>query len=375
MRQKQSLEPRKVATDMKFLDQAKIFVRSGNGGAGCISFRREKYIAFGGPNGGDGGKGGDVWAVATHSLNTLIDYRYKQHFKAGTGVHGMGRDRTGQGGEDKIMLVPVGTQILDAETDELLVDMVDDGQRALLAKGGNGGWGNARFKSSTNQAPRQANPGEEGEEKWIWLRLKLLADAGLVGLPNAGKSTFVSTVTAATPKIADYPFTTLSPHLGVVNLGPAERFVIADLPGLIEGASEGAGLGHRFLGHVERCAAILHLVDGTSEDPASDYTGIRQELINYDPKLEEKPEIVVLTKCDAMDEDAIKTAQATLAEASGQTPLLISSVTNQGLKPVLSAVYQYVEKRRGKEQAARDARETARAVAAGEVEETTGWQP
>jgi len=360
---------------MKFLDQAKIFVRSGNGGAGCISFRREKYIAFGGPNGGDGGKGGDVWAVATRDLNTLIDYRYKQHFKAGTGVHGMGRDRTGQGGEDIIMRVPVGTQILDADTDELLVDMVDEGQRALIAKGGNGGWGNARFKSSTNQAPRQANPGEEGEERWIWMRLKLLADAGLVGLPNAGKSTFVSTVTAATPKIADYPFTTLSPHLGVVNLGPAERFVLADLPGLIEGASEGAGLGHRFLGHVERCAAILHLVDGTSEDPGADYAGIRQELINYDAKLEEKPEIVVLTKCDAMDEDTIKTAQAALAEASGKTPLLISSVTNQGLKPVLSAVYQYVEKRRAGEQAERAARETARAVAAGEIEETVGWQP
>jgi len=360
---------------MKFLDQAKIFVRSGNGGAGCISFRREKYIAFGGPNGGDGGKGGDIWAVATRDLNTLIDYRYKQHFKAGTGIHGMGRDRTGQGGDDIIIRVPVGTQILDADTDELLVDMVDEGQRALLAKGGNGGWGNARFKSSTNQAPRQANLGEDGEEKWIWLRLKLLADAGLVGLPNAGKSTFLSTVTAASPKVADYPFTTLDPHLGVVNLGPAERFVMADLPGLIEGASEGAGLGHRFLGHVERCAAILHLVDGTSEDPGADYTTIRQELINYEAELEDKPEIVVLTKCDTMDEEIIKTAQSALAEASGKTPLLISSVSNQGLKPVLSVVYQHVEKRRAQEQAERDARETARAVAAGEIEETTGWQP
>ena len=225
---------------MKFLDQAKIFIKSGNGGAGCVSFRREKYIAFGGPNGGDGGKGGDVWVTATRSLNTLIDYRFKQHFKAGTGVHGMGRDRAGAAGEDVEITVPVGTQVVDADNGEILIDLTEDGQRALLAQGGNGGWGNARFKSSTNQAPRQANPGEPGEERWIWLRLKLLADAGLVGLPNAGKSTFLSTVTAASPKTADYPFTTLHPHLGVVELGTAERFVLADLPGLIEGASEGA---------------------------------------------------------------------------------------------------------------------------------------
>lgn len=360
---------------MKFLDQAKIFIRSGNGGAGCVSFRREKYIAFGGPNGGDGGKGGDVWAVATRDLNTLIDYRYKQHFKAGTGIHGMGRDRSGAGGDDVILKVPVGTQILDAETDEVLVDMIDDGQKALLAKGGNGGWGNARFKSSTNQAPRNANPGEPGEERWVWLRLKLLADAGLVGLPNAGKSTFLSTVTAAKPKTADYPFTTLHPHLGVVSLGTSERFVLADLPGLIEGASEGAGLGHRFLGHVERCAAILHLVDGTDENPGESYTTIRQELVNYGEDLEDKPEIVVMTKCDAMSEEAIVSAKDAIEAACGQTPLLISSVSQQGLKPVLSAVYSHVEKRRAGEQAAREAREHREAVARGEAEEVTGWQP
>ena len=226
---------------MKFLDQAKIFVKSGNGGAGCVSFRREKSIAFGGPDGGDGGKGGDIIVVATRSLNTLIDYRYKQHFKAGTGNHGMGRDRAGSAGDNIEIKVPVGTQVIDADNGEILIDLTEDGETALLAKGGNGGWGNARFKSSTNQAPRKANPGEESEERWIWLRLKLLADAGLVGLPNAGKSTFLSTVTAAKPKTADYPFTTLHPHLGVVNLGSTERFVLADLPGLIEGASEGAG--------------------------------------------------------------------------------------------------------------------------------------
>ncbi len=360
---------------MKFLDQAKIFIRSGNGGAGCVSFRREKYIAFGGPNGGDGGKGGDVWAVASRDLNTLIDFRYKQHFKAGTGIHGMGRDRAGAGGDDVELLVPVGTQIIDADTDDVLVDLVDDGQRALLAKGGNGGWGNARFKSSTNQAPRNANPGEPGEERWIWLRLKLLADAGLVGLPNAGKSTFISTVTAATPKTADYPFTTLHPSLGVVNLGPTERFVIADLPGLIEGASDGAGLGHRFLGHVERCAAILHLVDGTSDTPGDDYTTIRQELINYGGGIEDKPEIVVMTKCDAMSEAAIAEAAKDLETACGEAPLLISSVSQTGLKPVLSSVFQFVQKRRLEEQAAADERERRAAVKRGEIEETTGWQP
>lgn len=360
---------------MKFVDQAKIYIRSGDGGAGSVSFRREKNIAFGGPNGGDGGVGGSVYAVAESSLNTLIDYRYKQHFKAKTGTHGMGRDRAGAGGSDIILPVPVGTQIFDADSDELLVDMLEPGQRALLAQGGNGGWGNARFKSSTNQAPRRANPGEEGEDRWIWLRLKLIADAGLVGLPNAGKSTFLSTVTAATPKTADYPFTTLHPHLGVVDLGPVERFVLADLPGLIEGASEGAGLGHRFLGHVERCAAVLHLVDASAADPAADYTVIRNELINYGGGIEDKPEIVVLTKCDAIDAETIDAAKTSVKAACGQTPLLISSVSQQGLRPVLFSVYSHVQTRRAEEEAAREARLRKAAIKRGEIEETKGWSP
>jgi len=361
---------------MKFLDQAKIFIRSGNGGAGCVSFRREKYIAFGGPNGGDGGSGGDVWVESTRSLNTLIDYRYKQHFKAGTGIHGMGRDRTGAAGEDIVLKVPVGTQVLDEDTDAVLIDLTEDGQRALLAKGGNGGWGNARFKSSINQAPRTANPGEPGEERWVWLRLKLIADAGLVGLPNAGKSTFLSTVSAAKPKTADYAFTTLHPHLGVVSLGAAERFVIADLPGLIEGASEGAGLGHRFLGHVERCAAIIHLVDGTALDPAEDYRVIRNELINYGADLEGKPEIVALTKCDAMPTDLISEISDLLEAECGQRPLPISSVSQTGLKPLLSAAFQHVEIRRGKEEAARELKLKKEAIARGEIEEESGsWSP
>lgn len=360
---------------MKFLDQAKIFIKSGNGGAGCVSFRREKYIAFGGPNGGDGGTGGNVWITATRDLNTLIDFRYKQHFKAGTGMHGMGRDRSGAAGEDVELKVPVGTQIVDDETDSVLIDLTEEGQRVMLAKGGNGGWGNARFKSSVNQAPRTANPGEAGEERWVWLRLKLIADAGLVGLPNAGKSTFLSTVTAATPKTADYPFTTLHPHLGVVVLGAAERFVLADLPGLIEGASEGAGLGHRFLGHVERCAAILHLVDAAADDPIENYRIIRNELVNYNAKLEDKPEIVILTKCDAIDGEMIEFIQSELEAVCGQTPMLISSVTQTGLKPVLSMVYQHVAARRGAEKAQREAKKKSEAIAAGEIEETNGWNP
>ena len=361
---------------MKFLDQAKVYIRSGNGGAGCVSFRREKNVAFGGPNGGDGGKGGDIWAVADKDLNTLIDYRFKQHFKAGTGIHGMGRDRHGAGGEDVELRVPVGTQIVDAENDDVLVDLTEPGQRALLAQGGNGGWGNARFKSSTNQAPRRANPGEDGEERWIWLRLKLLADAGHVGLPNAGKSTFLSTVTAATPKTADYPFTTLHPHLGVVDLGPVERFVLADLPGLIEGASEGAGLGHRFLGHVERCAAVLHLVDASADDPAESYRVIRNELLTYGEGIENKPEIVVLTKCDIIDEDTMNTARDAVEAECGQTPLLISSATQLGLKPVLFSVFNHVKARRAKEDAAREAKLHKEAIRRGEAEEEAkGWSP
>jgi len=360
---------------VKFLDQAKIFIKSGNGGAGCVSFRREKYIAFGGPNGGDGGKGGDVWVTATRSLNTLIDYRFKQHFKAGTGIHGMGRDRAGAAGEDVEITVPVGTQIVDADNGEILIDLTEDGQRALLAQGGNGGWGNARFKSPTNQAPRSANPGEDGEERWIWLRLKLLADAGLVGLPNAGKSTFLSTVTAASPKTADYPFTTLHPGLGVVELGTAERFVLADLPGLIEGASEGAGLGHRFLGHVERCAAVLHLVDASADDPIGNYKTIRKELIDYDGGIEDKPEIVVLSKCDALDGDTIELVKEELEAVCEVKPFIISSVANQGLKPVLFRVYEHVKARRAQEETAREEKERKAAITRGEIEETVGWQP
>ncbi|WP_427451442.1 GTPase ObgE [Litorimonas sp. WD9-15] len=360
---------------MKFLDQAKIFVKSGNGGGGSVSFHREKFVAFGGPNGGDGGRGGHVWLEATRSLNTLIDYRFKQHFKAKTGMHGMGRDRHGAAADDIVLKVPVGTQVIEAETDEVLVDLTEDGERVLLAKGGNGGWGNARFKSSTNQAPRKANPGEEGEEKWIWLRLKLIADAGLIGLPNAGKSTFLSTVTAAKPKTADYPFTTLHPHLGVVSMGAAERFVIADLPGLIEGAAEGAGLGHRFLGHAERCAAILHLVAGTSEDPVGDYLTIRKELEEYDESFEDKPEVIALSKCDALSADRIAELQDEMEAKCGQRPLPMSSVAQQGLTPVLAALYQHVEIRRADEEDERAEKRRLQAVASGEIEDVKGWTP
>ena len=255
---------------MKFLDQSKVYVKSGSGGNGCISFRREKYIEFGGPNGGDGGRGGDVWALCVDNLNTLIDFRFQQHYKASNGQHGMGSDCTGANGDDKTLLVPPGTQILDEDNQTVLADLTNVGDRVLLAEGGNGGFGNARFKSSTNQAPRKANPGEPGTERTLWLRLKLIADAGLVGLPNAGKSTFLSSVSAAKPKIADYPFTTLHPNLGVVKAGDLD-FVLADIPGLIEGAHEGAGIGDRFLGHVERCEILLHLIDANSEDLLKDY--------------------------------------------------------------------------------------------------------
>jgi len=361
---------------MKFLDQAKIYVKSGNGGAGCISFRREKYIAFGGPNGGDGGAGGNVWAEAADDLNTLIDYRYRQHFKAKTGTHGMGRDRTGKDGEDIIIKVPVGTQIFDESGDHLLIDLLEPGQKVLLAKGGNGGWGNTRFKTPTNQAPRRANPGEDGEERWIWLKLKLIADAGLIGLPNAGKSTLLSAATAAKPKTADYPFTTLRPHLGVVELGTTERFVLADLPGLIEGAADGAGLGHKFLGHAERCAAVIHLVDGTTEDPAGDYQTIRNELINYDAQFLEKPEIVVLNKCDAMDDKAITKNKKKLEKACSAEVLTMSGVSGQGVKELMSRVYSHVKTRRDQELLDREAdRKAQEREDAGLEAETGGWQP
>src|SRR5215469_1856389 len=300
---------------MKFLDQAKIYIRSGNGGAGCVSFRREKFIEFGGPDGGDGGRGGDVVAQCVDGLNTLIDYRYQQHFKAKTGGHGMGMNRSGAAGADIVLKVPKGTQIFDEDNETLLADLTEIGERTILAKGGNGGFGNAHFKSSTNRAPRRANPGLAGEERTIWLRLKLIADAGLVGLPNAGKSTFLASVSAAKPKIADYPFTTLHPQLGVVSIDDRE-FVLADIPGLIEGAHEGAGLGHRFLGHVERCRVLLHLVDGTQENVADAYRTIRAELKAYSPVLAAKPEIVVLNKCDALSAAEIKTKSAALRRAA-----------------------------------------------------------
>src|SRR5918997_3789826 len=305
---------------MKFLDQAKIFIASGGGGAGAVSFRREKFIEFGGPDGGDGGKGGDVVVECVEGLNTLIDYRYQQHFKAKTGGHGMGRNMAGAKSPDVVLRVPVGTQIFEADIETMIADLTEVGQRVLLAEGGNGGFGNAHFKSSTNQAPRRANPGQEGQEKWIWLRLKLIADIGIVGLPNAGKSTFLARVSAAKPKIADYPFTTLSPNLGVVR-HKGREFVMADIPGLIEGAHDGAGIGDRFLGHVERCNALLHLVDAAGEDPAGAYETVRGELQAYGHGLDEKPEIVALSRVDVATDEQLDQAVSSLREATGGTPL------------------------------------------------------
>ncbi|MBI1186116.1 MAG: GTPase ObgE [Alphaproteobacteria bacterium] len=332
---------------MKFLDQAKIYVRSGNGGAGCVSFRREKFIEYGGPDGGDGGRGGDVWIEAVDGLNTLIDYRYQQHYKAKTGGHGMGQNRHGADGEDVVLKAPVGTQVLDEDKDTLIADLAEAGARVLLAKGGNGGFGNAHFKSSVNQAPRRANPGLDGEDRVFWLRLKLIADAGLIGLPNAGKSTFLRAVSAATPKVADYPFTTLFPHLGVATINEGERYVIADIPGLIEGAAEGQGLGTRFLGHIERCAALVHLVDGTEENVADAYRVVRRELEAYGAGLEDKPEIVALNKIDALDPDTLKTRRAALKRACGKTVYAISGVSGAGVKDVLSALAGFVRARAG----------------------------
>ena len=337
---------------MKFLDQCKIYIRSGNGGGGAVSFRREKYIEYGGPDGGDGGRGGDVWIEAVDGLNTLIDYRYQQHFKAETGEHGMGRNRHGHAGADVVLKVPVGTQVLDEDKETLIADMDQAGQRLLLLKGGNGGWGNDRFKGPINQAPRHANPGQDGEERWIWLRLKLIADVGLVGLPNAGKSTFLAAVSAAKPKIADYPFTTLAPNLGVVDLSTNERFVIADIPGLIEGASEGAGLGTRFLGHVERTAVLIHLVDATQDDVGEAYRTIRQELAAYGEGLEDKREILALNKVDALDDETRAAEAAELTEAAGHAPALISGVSGEGVTEVLRAAWGQVRERRAEEKAA-----------------------
>jgi len=322
---------------MKFLDEAKVYIQSGSGGNGCVSFRREKFIEFGGPNGGDGGRGGDVIVEAVTGLNTLIDYRFQQHFKAERGGNGMGKDRAGANGRDAVLKVPVGTQVYEEDGETLLADLTQVGERVTIAKGGNGGFGNAHFKSSTNRAPRRANPGLPGEELTIRLRLKLIADAGLVGLPNAGKSTFLAAVTAAKPKIADYPFTTLHPQLGVVRIDERE-FVIADLPGLIEGAHEGVGLGDRFLGHTERCRVLLHLVDATSEDPAAAYKVVRGELEAYGEGLDEKPEIVALSKCDALTPEEIKKKAAKLKRACKTTPLVLSSASGQGVQTVLRAL-------------------------------------
>jgi len=330
---------------MKFLDTAKVYVRSGAGGNGCASFRREKFIEFGGPNGGDGGKGGDVVVEAVNGLNTLIDYRYQQHFKAKNGGGGMGKDRHGANGADIVMKVPAGTQVYEEDGETLLADLTAVGQRAVIARGGNGGFGNAHFKSSTNRAPRHANPGQPGEELTIRLRLKLIADAGIVGLPNAGKSTLLAAVSAARPKIADYPFTTLHPQLGVVEMD-GRGFVLADIPGLIEGAHEGTGLGDRFLGHVERCRVLLHLVDGTGEHAGEAYKTVRAELAAYGEGLAEKPEIVALNKADALTPEQLKQQTARLKRVARKTPLVISAVSGDGVPEVLRALIKVIDETR-----------------------------
>jgi GTP-binding protein len=320
---------------MKFLDQAKIYVKSGDGGDGVVAFRREKYIEFGGPDGGDGGKGGDIVFRAVPNLNTLIDFRYTQHFRAPKGGNGAGNDRTGAKAKDVVIDVPIGTQILADDRETLLADLDTPGKRIVLCRGGDGGFGNAHYKSSTNRAPRRADKGWPGEERWIWLRLKLIADAGLVGLPNAGKSTFLSVVSAARPKIADYPFTTLHPQLGVVRLSVTEEFVLADIPGLIEGAHEGAGLGDRFLGHVERCAVLLHLVDGAAGNVVRAWRTVREELAAYGGGLADKPEILALNKSDAMTPREAAARRSALARASGTEVHLISGATGAGVPALL----------------------------------------
>ncbi len=319
---------------MKFLDQAKIYVKSGDGGAGCVSFRREKYVEKGGPDGGNGGRGGDIVFEAVRDLNTLIDFRYTQHFRAQNGTGGSGRDRTGPSGDTLVIKVPVGTEILDDDQETVLLDMTEDGQSVTFLKGGDGGFGNAHYKSATNQAPRKSTPGWPGEERAVWLRLKLIADAGLVGLPNAGKSTFLSACSQAKPKIADYPFTTLHPNLGVVKAGDYS-FVIADIPGLIEGAHEGKGLGDRFLGHVERTSVLLHLIDGTQDDVVDAYKTIRNELKEYGGGLAKKPEIIALTKMDAIGEELALEQARLLEEATGQKALVISAVSGENMDKVL----------------------------------------
>ena len=351
---------------MKFLDQAKIYVKAGNGGNGAVSFRREKFIEYGGPDGGDGGRGGDVIVECVDGLNTLIDYRYQQHFKAKNGQGGMGRQRAGAKGADTVIKVPAGTQVFEEDGETPIADFTAPGQREVLLRGGNGGFGNLHFTTSTNRAPRHANPGLPGVEKTIVLRLKLIADAGLVGLPNAGKSTFLATVTAAKPKIADYPFTTLHPGLGVVRID-AREFVLADIPGLIEGAHEGVGLGDRFLGHVERCRVLLHLVDATSEHAGKDYKIVRAELEAYGHGLADKAEIVALSKCDAADPDHLKQQKQRLRRACGHTPLIVSSAARQGVEEALRALMKVIEEARTEEKAA--------LPRPGEAGESEGWLP
>ncbi|WP_378943883.1 GTPase ObgE [Paracoccus sp. R86501] len=323
---------------MKFLDLAKVYIRSGGGGAGCASFRREKFVEYGGPDGGDGGRGGDVIVETVEGLNTLIDFRYQQHFFAKSGQHGMGSQMTGRSGDDVVLRVPVGTEILDEDEETVIADLTEPGQRVVLAKGGNGGWGNLHFKTSTNRSPRTANPGLPGVERTIWLRLKLIADGGLVGLPNAGKSTFLAAVSNARPKIADYPFTTLHPNLGVVGIDGRE-FVMADIPGLIEGAHEGRGIGDRFLGHIERCSVLLHLIDGTSEDVAGDARTILTELEAYSPVLMEKPRVTVLNKVDAIDDETLAERRAAVEAELGMPVMLMSGVSRIGVTEVLRALW------------------------------------
>jgi GTP-binding protein len=343
---------------MRFLDTAKVYIRSGNGGNGCVAFRREKFIEYGGPWGGDGGRGGDVWVEAVDNLNTLIDYRYQQHVTAKNGQHGMGKVMTGAGGDDAVMKVPPGTQVYGEDGETLIADLPHVGDRVLLLRGGNGGFGNAHFKSATNQAPRNANPGIPGEEKTIILKLKLIADVGLIGLPNAGKSTFLSRVSQARPKIADYPFTTLTPQLGVVRIDGTD-FVLADLPGLIEGAHEGVGLGDKFLGHAERCGAILHLVDGTESEIAKAYRTIRGELEAYGNGLEDKPEILALNKVDAIEKGAAARKRQSLEKASGEDVFVISGVTGSGIDDVLRALAKLIVARRTAERGGKAAPQKA----------------
>ena len=338
---------------MKFLDTAKVYIQSGKGGNGCVAFRREKFIEYGGPWGGDGVKGGDVWAEAVENLNTLIDYRFQQHVRARNGEGGKCKDMSGAGGDDAVMRVPVGTQIFEEDGETLIADLAQPGDRVMLLRGGNGGFGNAHFKSSTNQAPRYANPGQPGEEKAIVLQLKLIADTGLIGMPNAGKSTFLARVSQARPKIADYPFTTLHPQLGVVRIDTTD-FVLADLPGLIEGAHEGVGLGDKFLGHAERCGAILHLIDGTESEIASAYQTIRGELEAYGQGLADKPEIVVLNKSDAIPKAALAKKRTALKKACGRDVFVMSGVTGEGVDAVLRALAKEIAKRRAKEKTARN---------------------